>query len=63
MKFGEILVQEKIITEEQLNRALDEQKNHPQKKLGEILLELDFIDIEQFTKIIDRQMRDAGESK
>ncbi len=63
MKIGEELVQQKLITPEQLDKALAEQKKQPDKKIGEILLELGFIDVEQFMKVLEKQMKDSGLQK
>jgi type IV pilus assembly protein PilB len=54
MKLGEMLIQEKLITEAQLNQALDRQDQSPGKKLGEILLDLGFISPEQLVKVVEK---------
>ncbi|NPV01724.1 MAG: hypothetical protein HPY53_10130 [Brevinematales bacterium] len=43
MKLGEYLIQEGMITEEQLNEALAKQSAGEQKKLGVVLLEMGFL--------------------
>ncbi|OHD53337.1 MAG: hypothetical protein A2014_00050 [Spirochaetes bacterium GWF1_49_6] len=43
MKLGEYLIQEGMITEEQLNEALAKQEAGEQKKLGVVLLEMGFL--------------------
>lgn len=63
MKIGEELVQEKLITQEQLTKALEVQKKKPTMKIGEILLELGYIDVEKFMIVLDKQMREAGVQK
>ena len=60
MKTGEYLVKEGVVTDVQVQEALDIQKKNPEKKIGEILLELNYIDIEKFTQIIDRQLKNEG---
>ena len=60
MQLGDMLVQEKIITSEQLAQALNEQNKSPNKKIGEVLLELGMIDIDTFTKILERQLKEQG---
>lgn len=47
LKIGEILCKSKIISKEQLEKALEIQKIFPEKKIGEILLELGFLDKEK----------------
>ena len=44
MPIGETLVGKGLITNEQLKRALEEQKKDPGKKLGELLVQLGYID-------------------
>ena len=63
MKIGEELIKNGVITEDQLNKALEQQKKEPKKKIGEILLELGFIDIENFTKILEKQLKEKGLEK
>ncbi len=60
MKTGEHLVNEGIVSEDQINEALTIQKKNPDRKIGEILLELGYIDIDKFTKIVDKQLREEG---
>lgn len=43
MPLGETLVSRGLISQAQLQQALDEQKTHPGEKLGEILIRLGFI--------------------
>jgi hypothetical protein len=63
MQIGEILIKEGLLTESQLEEALDIQKKNPGKKIGEILIELDYIDIESFTKYLAQQLKDQGLSR
>src|SRR5438093_8462111 len=53
-RLGDLLVAEGLITEEQLGRALAEQKGTTEK-LGSILLKLDFIQEEQLIGFLSRQ--------
>ncbi|HVO40552.1 MAG TPA: hypothetical protein VMV03_16080 [Spirochaetia bacterium] len=46
MPLGETLVNAGVITREQLEIALAEQKKHPEEKIGQILLRLGFLPIE-----------------
>jgi len=56
VKVGELLVKKGIITEEQLQAALQEQKKHPTKKLLEILLEKGWISKKHFLETMSTQM-------
>ena len=47
MPLGETLVQNGVITREQLETALEEQKKDPQRKIGEILIRLGYLPIEE----------------
>src|SRR5437763_8158024 len=53
-RLGDLLVAEGLITEDQLGRALAEQKGTTEK-LGSILLKLDFIQEEQLIGFLSRQ--------
>jgi type IV pilus assembly protein PilB len=55
MRIGELLVMNGLITEEQLDQALQEQARHP-KKLGEILSELGFITERQLVEALEFQL-------
>ena len=46
MPLGETLVKNGVITKEQLEIALAEQKENPDEKIGEILLRLGYLPIE-----------------
>ena len=52
---GETLVEEGLISEEQLQKALEYKKEHPQKKLLEILYDLNFISKEAFLKVLSKE--------
>ena len=47
MPLGETLVNSGVITKEQLETALTEQKENPAEKLGEILLRLGYLPMEE----------------
>ncbi len=47
MPIGESLVRSGVITQEQLDIALAEQKKNPAEKLGDILIRLGFLPIEE----------------
>jgi hypothetical protein len=47
MPLGESLVRGGVITQEQLEQALAEQKKNPAEKLGEILLRLGYLPMEE----------------
>ena len=53
-RLGDLLVTEGLITDEQLSKALGEQKGSPEK-LGSILLRLNFIQEEQLIGFLSRQ--------
>ncbi|MBA3036938.1 MAG: general secretion pathway protein GspE, partial [Desulfobacterium sp.] len=55
-KLGEILLDEKLITEEQLKNALDEQKNN-KLKLGQFLIRRGIISEEQMVDLLGRQLK------
>jgi len=55
-KLGMVLIEEGIITEAQLTRALDLQKRSKDKRLGEVILELSYATEEQVAKAISKQM-------
>jgi type IV pilus assembly protein PilB len=47
MPLGESLVKSGVISQEQLDAALAEQKKNPGEKLGEILLRLGYLPMEE----------------
>ncbi|MEZ9197367.1 GspE/PulE family protein [Shewanella sp. 10N.286.54.B9] len=55
MRLGDLLVQEHIITDEQLGQALSEQRNSG-KKLGRTLIDLNCITEEQLLKFLSQQL-------
>ncbi len=50
MPLGETLVKNGVITTEQLEIAVAEQKKNPKEKIGEILLRLGFLPIEDLER-------------
>ena len=58
-KIGEILLQEKLITQNQLNKALDTQERYPEKPVGVILVELGHIDNSTLVKSLAKQAQDV----
>ncbi|HOJ50727.1 MAG TPA: hypothetical protein PKW55_07945 [Spirochaetota bacterium] len=56
MKIGEMLIEEGLITEEQLKETLILQKTIPDKKLGEILIEKGYLSYSDFEKILTKQL-------
>ena len=55
LRIGDLLVNEKLITNEQLDRAL-EVKKESDKKLGEIIVELGFASEESVVKALSNQL-------
>ena len=55
IKLGDLLVKDKVITEEQLQSALEHQKKHG-GKLGNILVELNFINEQHLLNILSEQL-------
>jgi len=55
IRLGEILVQQKLLTEEQLKAALDEQKKTG-RRLGRVFIERGFISEEQISRALARQL-------
>ena len=56
VRLGQLLVEQKLITEEQLARALAEQKRTG-RKLGRVLVELGFVSEEEISKALAKQLR------
>ena len=54
-RLGDMLIQEHVITQEQLEQAL-EAKRTSDKRLGEILVELNFTTEENITRALTRQL-------
>lgn len=55
IRLGDILVQQKLLTEEQLKHSLEEQKKTG-RRLGHVLIEKKFITEEQISKALARQL-------
>lgn len=55
-RFGDLLVKKGLITDEQLQKALATQKQHPGKHLGEILVEAGLIAADTIPKILYHQI-------
>lgn len=53
---GEVLLQYGYITKEQIDQALDYQKEHPGKRLGTILMELQFITEQQMLEALGQRL-------
>ena len=43
LRIGEVLMERNYITQEQMEQALDYQKEHREKRVGQILIELGFV--------------------
>ncbi|MBO4626948.1 MAG: Flp pilus assembly complex ATPase component TadA, partial [Lachnospiraceae bacterium] len=54
-RLGDMLIQERVITQEQLEQALEAKRNSD-KRLGEILVELNFTTEDEITKALTRQL-------
>ncbi len=55
-RIGDILIENKLLTKEDLTKALSYQKNlEVHKSIGEILIEMDLINIEILMKYLDFQ--------
>jgi type IV pilus assembly protein PilB len=52
MPIGESLVKSGVITQEQLAKALEEQKEHPGEKIGQILLRLGYLPVEELESLL-----------
>ena len=57
MKLGEFLLQEKIVTQEQLQKALDYQKENPKALIGEVLVKLGFVEMRAFVEILAKRKK------
>jgi hypothetical protein len=47
MPLGENLIKKGFLTQDQLNKALEEQKKNPSEKVGQILVRLGYVTKEQ----------------
>jgi type II secretory ATPase GspE/PulE/Tfp pilus assembly ATPase PilB-like protein len=54
VKVGEMLVEEKLITVEQLNQALEIQKSYPDQTIGQLLCRLGFIKDRELSLLLDQ---------
>src|SRR2546429_7592152 len=54
-RLGDLLVREKVITPEQLDKAMKAQKDAPNARLGSILVKLGFLTDEDVTNFLSRQ--------
>jgi len=55
MRLGEILVEEGLLSEADVLRALDEQKRHNNKRLGEVLVDLNLVTEQQISTVLARK--------
>ena len=55
-RLGEILVQQKLLTQEQLKLALDEQKRSG-RKLGRVFIEQGFVTEEEISEALAKQLQ------
>lgn len=60
MKFGELLVEDGVITQDQLNNALDLQKDNPKVPIGEIFLTQGVLTREQLLAYIEKMIFTTG---
>jgi len=64
MKLGDILVADEAVSEESLNRALEEQKTEiAPPRLGAVLVEHSIISTKQLVAAIEEQKKEGGERK
>ena len=54
-RLGDLLVREKVITPEQLDKAVKAQKDAPNSRLGSVLVKLGFLTDEDVTNFLSRQ--------
>ena len=59
VRLGEILLQQKLLTEEQLRTALDEQKKSG-RRLGRVVIENGYATEEQISQALARQLGFRG---
>jgi type II secretory ATPase GspE/PulE/Tfp pilus assembly ATPase PilB-like protein len=55
MRLGDLLMEAKLVSQQQLDAALEEQKRRRERKIGEILLERRVIDETQLTEVLARK--------
>ena len=58
--FGEILIEEEMLTREKIDEGLKLQKDNPSRKLGEILVTLGYIEYEDITSVLKTQYKSTG---
>lgn len=56
-KLGDLLVEEKVITAEQLQQALDLQRQEPQKRLGALLIDRGWVTQNELIHLLSKQLR------
>ena len=54
-KIGELLIEQNLITQEQLEEALDLQKSHPNQLIGQILCRLGFLNESDLGFVLDQK--------
>ena len=57
IQIGDYLVEQKLITQEQLNQVLAKQKENSEKSFGEIIVELGFLSEISFSKALAKMLR------
>lgn len=58
IRIGDVLIEERLITEEQLKAALEQQKNSTEgKRLGDILIELGYVSELQFIQCLSKRLK------
>jgi hypothetical protein len=57
IRIGEFLVREGVITEEQLKKALEYQKEHPEVVFGKVVIELGFAADKDISKALKKIFR------
>ena len=60
MRLGEILLERRLITQEDLSRALELQRERSGEKLGKILVDLGFVATRDVLAHLDEQRREAN---
>ena len=58
IRIGDVLIEERLITEEQLKAALEQQKNSTDgNRLGDILIELGYVSELQFIQCLSKRLK------
>ena len=60
VRLGDLLIQEGAITQEQLDKALDFQKENPKTRIGEALVTLEFLDMKTLVATLAKQEPPPG---